>query len=108
MKSFVFVGLLAIGSSAWAADPHKLDQLWLAEGLRTPESVLFYKTETETVLFVSEIEGEGAAVDGKGGIAKLGTDGKIVNQDWVRGLNAPKGLAYHEDLLYVADITEVA
>lgn len=108
MKLFAFMGLLAVGSSAWAADSHKLDQLWLTEGLRTPESVLFYKTEAETVLFVSEIEGDGAAVDGKGGIAKLGTDGKIINQDWVRGLNAPKGLAYYEDLLYVADITEVA
>lgn len=107
MRVIAFLSLLALGTSVGAAEPHKLEQLWLSEGLRTPESVLFYQTENETVLLVSEIEGDGTAVDGKGGIAKLSTDGKIINQNWVRGLNAPKGLAYLEDLLYVADITEV-
>jgi hypothetical protein len=96
-----------LSSSLWAADARKLESLMVLEGLRTPESVLVYKTEKETLLFVSEIEGEGAVVDGKGGIAKLNAAGEIIDIDWVRGLNAPKGLAYFGDSLFVADITEV-
>src|SRR5690606_11017745 len=107
MKVIAFLSLFALAAAASAAEPHKLEQLWLTDSLRTPEAVLFYQTESEAVLLVSEIEGEGAAADGMGGIAKVSTDGKIINQDWVRGLNAPKGLGYFEDLLYVADITEV-
>lgn len=108
MKSILFLTLATLSATLWAADSHKLEQRWLAEGLRTPESVLFYNVSGEKFLLVSEIEGEGAGVDGKGGIAKLGLDGKSIDQDWVRGLNAPKGMAHHQGLLYVADITEVA
>jgi hypothetical protein len=108
MKSILFLTLATISSTLWAADSHKLEQRWLTEGLRTPESVLVYKSGGEEFLLVSEIEGEGSGVDGKGGVAKLALDGKKIDQDWVRGLNAPKGMAYHQDLLYVADITEVA
>ena len=107
MKSVTILVLLVWGNTVWAAEPRTLEQLWLTEGLRTPESVLVYKTKKETVLFVSEIEGEGAAVDGQGGIAKMSPDGEIIDRDWVRGLNAPKGLAYHKGILYIADITEL-
>lgn len=109
MKAFLYMlcGLCALVTSFAAATPPKLEQLKLTEGLRTPESVLVYPTEKETVLFVSEIEGEGAVADGKGGIARLNADGEIIDRDWVRGLNAPKGLAYFGDSLFVADITEV-
>src|SRR5690606_6787879 len=45
--------------------------------------------------------------DGKGGIALLDTDGKIIDQDFIRGLSAPKGMAVHGNTLYVSDITEL-
>jgi DNA-binding beta-propeller fold protein YncE len=47
-------------------------------------------------------------VDGKGGIAKIQTNGKVINPYWVHGLNAPKGMAKVGNRLYVADINEVA
>lgn len=106
MKAVLLVILCVFSHSLWAAE-RKLDQLWLTEGLRTPESVLFYKAGGKELLFVSEIEGQGNVVDGEGGIAKLGLDGKIIDSNWVRGLNAPKGLAWQGDNLYVADITEL-
>src|SRR5690554_286393 len=89
------------------ADSVTLAQLWSTKELRTPESVLVHKAGTEKYLLVTEIEGDGAALDGKGGIAKLSMSGEILDQDWVRGLNAPKGMAVHKQKLYVADVNDL-
>jgi hypothetical protein len=86
---------------------HKLTPLWKTADLPTPESVLFVPHKKSPYLLVSLIDGDGAAADGKGGIAKLGVDGAIIEKDWITGLNAPKGMAITKDFLYVADLTEV-
>lgn len=99
--------LLSVSAGLGAAEPHTLDMLWRADNLRTPESVLYYAVGDEAFLLVSEIEGDGSAADGQGGIAKMSLSGELLEPDWVRGLNAPKGMAYSDDSLYVADITEV-
>ena len=70
-----------------------------------PESVL--PDEDQKTLYVSLIDGEPWGADGKGGIAKLTSDGKIVNLRWVEGLNAPKGMGQYKGKLYVADITDL-
>ncbi|MDX3774258.1 hypothetical protein QE250_09045 [Chromatiaceae bacterium AAb-1] len=85
----------------------ELTLLWTTDGLRVPESVLVYQAQDDKYLFVSEIDGQGNVADGKGGIARLATDGSIIEQDWVRGLHAPKGLGIYQGKLYVADLTEV-
>lgn len=86
---------------------HSLERQWETDGLRVPESVLYHKADGESYLLVSEIDGEGDKADGKGGIAKLSLGGEILDQDWVTGLNAPKGMAVFRDTLYVADLDEV-
>lgn len=85
----------------------QLELLWHTKDLRIPESVLFDKTATGPSLFVSEIDGQGNVADGQGGIALLNVDGSIRQHDWLRGLNAPKGLASFQGKLYVADLTEL-
>jgi sugar lactone lactonase YvrE len=92
--------LLAVG--ALAAEP---EQVWQAEGLDGPESALL--DATEGVLYVSNVNGDVAAVDGNGYIAKLSLEGEILDKEWVGGLNAPKGLALHDGKLYVSDIDEL-
>jgi sugar lactone lactonase YvrE len=84
---------------------HKLVKIWETDTiLKTPESVLNHGE----VLFVSNIDGKKSwDKDGKGSIAKVGLDGKIIAVDWVSGLNAPKGMGIIKNKLYVADITEV-
>lgn len=88
-----------------------LEALWHSKDLRVPESVLWYQQQTngntDRLLFVSEIDGQGSAADGMGGIAVLNTDGSVRNKDWLRGLNAPKGMAVFQNKLYIADLTEV-
>lgn len=86
---------------------HKLEQLWLSPDLPTPESVLYVADKKVSYLFVALIDGQGDAVDGKGGIAKLATDGSVIDKEWFTGLNAPKGMAMYKNRLYVADITEL-
>lgn len=71
--------------------------------LKTPESVLY--DAGARVLYVSNIDGmEPWAKDGKGSIAKVGLDGKVLMAEWVKGLEAPKGLGLYQGKLYVADL----
>src|SRR5262245_17508278 len=45
--------------------------------------------------------------DGNGFIARLKPDGAFIERQWVKGLNAPTGLALHDRTLYVADVDEL-
>ncbi|KDN53920.1 SMP-30/gluconolactonase/LRE family protein [Flavobacterium seoulense] len=79
--------------------------IWESKNIPVPESVLYDAADKK--LYVSLIDGVGNVKDGKGGVAILNTDGTIHNQNWVEGLNAPKGLARYKNTLFVADITAV-
>lgn len=83
-----------------------LTLIWeTSDSLMTNESVLF--DETSGNLYVSNIEGQDPLQkDGKGSIAILSKEGKILNSAWVTGLNAPKGMAISNGKLYVTDIDE--
>ena len=102
-KTLLILGALALAAAA-QADTHKLTKVWESEAaLKTPESVRF--DAKRKVLYVSNIDGEPWAADGKGSIAKVGLDGKVIAAEWVTGLDCPKGLALSDDgkWLYAAD-----
>lgn len=102
------LGVLAVfGAMSAQAAPELGEALWETEGLRTPESVLVHQLDGRKVLLVSEIEGGHSDADGKGGIALLDINGDIVDQDFIRGLNAPKGMGVYGSTLYVTDMTEL-
>ena len=93
---------LVLGLSA--AHAQTITRLWQTDSpLATPESVLFSNNQ----LYVSLIDGNPWEADGKGGIAILNTEGKVTHPQWATGLNAPKGMALVNQVLYVADITEI-
>ncbi|PJJ79658.1 ATP-binding protein [Mucilaginibacter auburnensis] len=95
---------LLVLAAAAANAQHKVEKLWETEPLlKVPESALFAKD----LIYASIIDGQPWEADGKGAIAKVGTNGKIINADWVTGLSAPKGMAIVGDLLYVADIKDI-
>ncbi len=80
--------------------------LWsVTEGLDSPESV--YYDAASRSLFSSQIGGDASAHDGNGRIVKLTLDGKVVDANWAKGLDAPKGLRSYRGTLYVADIDQV-
>ena len=77
----------------------------VTEGMDSPESV--YYDSTSGFVFSSQIGGDAAAKDGNGRIVKLTFDGKMVDANWITGLNGPKGLRASRGTLYVADIDEI-
>jgi hypothetical protein len=109
MKSSIFASgvsaiLFFLLSANAAKAQHTITKLWQTDStLNIPESVLPEKD----VLYVSLIDGDSWMADGKGGVGKVSPDGKIINPNWITGLNAPKGLARVGNLLYVADMSEV-
>lgn len=94
--------LIAAAGSAEAAGPQPK---WTLTGFAQPESVAW--APNQNVLYVSSINGEGTAKDGNGFISKVGPDGRMIQREWLKGLNAPKGLGYKNGLLYIADIDEL-
>src|SRR4051794_13057346 len=98
--------LILIITYANAFSQHALKKRWSTDTvLAVPESVFF--DENNHVLYASLINGEGDVKDNIGGLAKVGLDGKIIDANWVTGLNAPKGITKSGNNLYVADITDV-
>jgi sugar lactone lactonase YvrE len=93
---------LILCSSAAAAAP-KL--LWEAKGLAQPESVV--QDPATGAIYVSNINGAIMQKDGNGFIAKLSPDGKMIERQWAKGLNAPTGLAVYDRKLYVADVDQL-
>lgn len=104
---FMIAFLFALTPSGMAQNKtHKLVKLWETDTIiKVPESVL-WDGEKKT-LFVSLIDGAPWEADGKGGVAKMSLDGTTVDQEWVTGLNCPKGMAISGNKLYVADLTDV-
>ena len=85
--------------------PFQLEKDWELEGLKNPESVVFDKTNQ--VLYVSNVNGAPTDKDGNGFISKISLDGEIIELEWLKGLDAPKGLTIHKGKLYVTDINTI-
>jgi hypothetical protein len=84
----------------------KLEKVWSTpEGLNVPESS-YYNPSNQTI-YVSNIVGKPGAKDGEGYISKLNVKGEFIEKQWVKGLNAPKGIACSKTRLYVTDIDRV-
>ena len=105
IKQFV-VAAVCCAPLILRAQSHSLEKIWETDTIiAIPESVL--PDASQKFLFVSLIDGGGWDADGKGGVGKLGLDGRNYEPNWATGLNAPKGLGLFGNRLYVADISEV-
>lgn len=80
-------------------------EVWRVDGLLTPESAVF--DEANGRIIVSNIVGDATVADGTGTLSAIDLDGKMIDDAWVEGLDAPKGMAISGGSLYVADITNV-
>ncbi len=82
-----------------AAQPH-LEKIWETDSvtLKGPESVLFDASSQS--LYVSSM--------GSGSVVRYGTDGKLIQKDWVTGLISNKGSALYHGLFYTAETASVA
>ena len=98
----IFTAVLLSSSFCYAAK----QTVWsLSKYCPEPESA-YYDKETNTI-YVSCQVGPGDLKDGKGWLIKVSTDGKVVSEKWIDGLNAPKGISSSGNALWVADIDRV-
>lgn len=74
----------------------------LTEGLAQPESVVYDAKHSR--LYVSNVQGDPNEKDSKGYIAIVSLEGKLLEQQWLKNLDAPKGMTIVGDTLYVSDI----
>ncbi len=83
-----------------ASAQHSLEKIWETDSvtLRNPESVLYDSISNS--LYVSSMNA--------GTIVRIGTDGKVIRNDWVTGLTSNKGSALFGGLLYIAETAAVA
>jgi hypothetical protein len=103
----IFTGLILIlifGLNI--SNAQHLEKVWQTTAdLKTPESVL-YDVERD-VIYVSNINGDPAQKDGNGFISILNSDGSEKNLEWIKNLDAPKGMAIYKGRLYVADVDQL-
>ena len=98
--------LSAVAITTVVSAQHSLEKKWETDSiLQTPESVLY--DAGNKVLYTSNIGARPDARDGNGSIGKVSLDGKIIAADWVKGLNAPKGMALVKNTLWVATVDEL-
>lgn len=96
------LGLRAQRATAQDADA-AMQRLWqISDGLNVPESVLV--DDSGSFAYVSNIAGMPTEKDGKGYISKISIDGNMIEAEWVKGLDAPKGMVKYLGKLYVTDI----
>jgi hypothetical protein len=81
-------------------------KLWELAGFKAPESAL--PAPDGRVIYISNVAGQPAEKDGEGFISKVSTDGKMMEERWVTGLDAPKGMALVGGRLFVSDIDRLA
>lgn len=111
MNKNIFLALALLASLA-EAKPRNKPQfashtiLWqISDGLAEPESAQ-YDPKSQAV-YISNVAGTPTEKDGRGWITKADVSGKVLGAQWVSQLNAPKGMRFHGNKLYVADIDEL-
>lgn len=99
--SFLAIPLLGLTAAA-CSGPGEPVKEWELSGFNGPESAL---PDVEAgAIYVSNVAGTPAGKDGNGFISKISLDGKMIEEKWVRGLNAPKGMGIVQERLFIADI----
>jgi hypothetical protein len=106
MKNIVFAALAFLLVVCIEVHAQTLNKLWEVTGLEAPESVIY--DSKNNLYYVSNVAGNPDEKNGNGYLSQVDENGKLVNQKWVTGLHAPKGMGIHNGKLYVADIDRVA
>lgn len=102
MKQFITI-LLVVFSVAQVRAATDWTLAWKVEDLPSPESTVF--DSTRNIVFISNQNY--AQEKGGGSIGKLTVQGAVIEKEWVKGLNKPKGILVMGNKLFVSDVTEL-
>jgi len=100
---FLALCLLTTACGAPSSKEHADSRVpvWKLTGLAEPESVAL---GSGGALYVANVGGEGEVKDGNGYISRVSTAGRMLDRQWITGLDAPKGAIVSGGKLYVSDI----
>lgn len=107
-QAALIAGGVVLASSPLAAgamDNQWVTEKWSIENLDQPESVVIEHQSGR--VFISNINGQPMALNGKGYISLADENGNLVQKQWAKGMDAPKGMAIAGNYLYVADMQSV-
>ena len=104
--SKIIISVLIFTLSTLSNAAPELSKLWESKAdFKLPESVVYDKEND--ILYVSNMQDDPFKKDNNGFISKVDLDGNIIKLKWVKGLNAPKGLAISKGKLYVGDVDQL-
>lgn len=107
MKTNTLLASAILIASVLQTQAHELVKKWeTTASFKVPESVIF--DGERDVLYVANIGSREAwADDSDGSIGKVALDGTVIEAEWVKGLDSPKGMGIWKGQLYVADNRKV-
>lgn len=79
----------------------ELTETWRLEGFETPESVIHDAANDRII--IGNMVAMGAEAGEDGYLSLVSTDGALIEERWVTGLQDPRGMGIVGDHLYVAD-----
>jgi len=100
IQKYILIIFLFLQFSVFSQEKTEPELIAEVEGLAHPESIVY--DEARDNLYVSVMADK---EEGDGSIAIVSPEGQIKNAEFVTGLNNPKGIALHENKLYVSDVT---
>ena len=104
--SKIIISVLILTLSTISNAAPELTKLWETKAdFKLPESVIYDKEND--VLYVSNMQDDPFKKDKNGFISKVDLNGNILKLKWIKGLNAPKGLAISKGKLYVGDVDQL-
>jgi len=109
MKNYLSIAAVLVIFSCTNPAPEKKSiqvtatKKWSTDTIfKVPESVLY--NPEDKFIYVANINGKADSVDGNGFISRLNLDGSVAQLEWVKGLDAPKGMGVYKGKMYVTDI----
>lgn len=96
---------LILGQASSFAQSKSLEFKWKLDGFDRPESL--HPNANHSEIYVSNVNGDSRAKDGNGYISRVSLNGELIEKEWIKGLNGPKGFTVKGNTLYIADIDEL-
>lgn len=104
MKKLLFT-LLLFPMSFWVVFLPSANAQTVVSGLQSPESV----ASDGSFIYISNVGylQNPSTKDGDGFISKIAKTGQVMENRFIKGLDAPKGMAVIKQVLYIADIDKI-
>lgn len=100
MRLLAAAATIALVAASPAA-AQSVTENWRLDGFATPEGARYDEANDRIVVSNMANNEPGAGADGY--LSLVSTEGELIEEQWVTGLEDPKGLAFHDGTLYVAD-----